>query len=352
MASPSPSLLALPVEILVQIRRNLANIEDYKEFSSTCRTLRNICSSASPNEILRLAAASSRVFFRPDPYFLVAATANQIGQWALSSESNADRFRKSLKDGIEGLFDLCVEEAGLTMDDIRWLQASRFTIFNPVIDLIDRCAGKQWHDVEDFWNGGRSDAETVDCEPQRAFFQMAIYGALFQPSLEASLDGKEGLDLDTRLDYIKYCIPDQYCHSYRGFEVEETGPYRNRQDNVNPIMDQYSIRHILKSRKWQEAWKEARDCEGTSFPDSTRYKIWCGAIQLYGLAGYQILRPGGVDKWRDKLLELRGKLERMDTSRIRWLHGKTDLQQQIEWLKCPMLEDEIFCCVRWMWGHD
>lgn len=119
MASTS-TLLALPSELLAILPYHLANIEDFKELSSTCRRLRAACCSASPNLILRLAAASSRVFFRPDPYFLVAATAKQVGHWALQSEDNTQRLRESLKGGIEELYALCVEKAGLTMDNIRW----------------------------------------------------------------------------------------------------------------------------------------------------------------------------------------------------------------------------------------
>ena len=118
MASRS-MLLALPFELLAILPHHLANIEDFKELSSTCRRLRAACCSTSPNLILRLAAASSRVFFRPNPYFLVAATAKQVGRWALESERNTQRLQESLRGGIEELYDLCVDKAGLTMEDIR-----------------------------------------------------------------------------------------------------------------------------------------------------------------------------------------------------------------------------------------
>ncbi|KAI4274490.1 MAG: hypothetical protein L6R35_006334, partial [Caloplaca aegaea] len=96
MSPTAPTtLLSLPSEILALIPHHLANIEDFKEFSSTCSRLRAACSHAPPNLILQLAAASSRVFFRPDPYFLVAATAKQVGEWALLSDDNARRLRES-----------------------------------------------------------------------------------------------------------------------------------------------------------------------------------------------------------------------------------------------------------------
>ncbi|KAL8783075.1 MAG: hypothetical protein Q9213_004887 [Squamulea squamosa] len=346
--STSP-LLALPSEILARLPQHLANIEDFKELSSTCRRLRDVCSLTSPNTILRLAAAASRIFFRPDPYFLVAATAKQIGDWAILNEQNTSRLRSALKNGIDGLSALCIEEAGLTMEDVRWLHASRFTIFNPAIDLIDRCAGKRWYDVEDFWNGGRSDAETIDCEPERALFEMAIYGSLFQSTLEANLDHRTGLDLDTRLDFIKYCIPDWYCCNYWGFEVERTGPYKNGRANIDPRMDQYSIRHILKSSKWKAAWKEVRVAVGPDFDDKRRQRIWASAVQMQGLKGFEMLRPDGVNRWRGRLRELRQMVERVDISSMQ--STEEDPHGEIMWMTCPILKDEINCCVRGMYSN-
>ncbi|KAL8992628.1 MAG: hypothetical protein Q9169_006949 [Polycauliona sp. 2 TL-2023] len=347
MATPVRTLLDLPNDILILLPQHLANIEDLKELSSTCRFFHGVCRSASPNLILRLAAASSRIFFRPDPYFLVAATAKQVGDWALLNDTNAKRLREALKHGIGALFDLCIETAGLTMEDIRRLHASRFTTINPVTDLIDRCAGKQWYNVDDFWDGGRSDAETIDCEPERSLFEIAIYGSLFHATLEANLEGRQGLDLATRLDFIKYCIPDWYCRSYNGFHVEDTGPYRNGRDNVEPRMDQYSIRHILKSRTWRTPWEEARRKCGPDFEDDRLQKIWACAVQMQGLEGFEMLRPDGANRWRPYLTELRQKVARIDTTCLD--SPEKDVHGQIKWLEFPILEDELFCCVRGMW---
>ncbi|KAL8957076.1 MAG: hypothetical protein Q9193_005559, partial [Seirophora villosa] len=319
-------LLSLPPEILALILHHLANIEDIKELSSTCRRLHAVCSTAPPNLILRLAAASSPVFFRPDPYFLVAATARQIGDWALLSEDNAAQLRASLKHGIQGLFQLCLEKAGLTMEDIRWLHPSRFTTFNPAADLIARCSEKQWYDIPQFWYPRLNNDETILCEPERATFEIAAYGALFHSSLEAALAGRKGLSRETRLDFVRYCIPDRCCDGYPGFHVEATGPYRDRADPDVLQMDQYSIMHILKSSTWRRAWGEARrvgggpDFEdgGSDFEDERRQRIWDCAVQvMQGLEGYDMIRPGGVERWRSRLLALREKVERMDDARIK-----------------------------------
>jgi len=56
--------------------------------SSTCRALRDNTSNPKPNILLWLAAASSRIFFRASPHFLVAATGRELGNWARLSDAN------------------------------------------------------------------------------------------------------------------------------------------------------------------------------------------------------------------------------------------------------------------------
>ena len=116
----SASILDLPPELLFLLPNHMSNIEDFTSLASTCRVLRTVLSATPPNTILRLAAAQSRVFFRPDSYFLVAATISQVASWALLSEENTHELHSAIRDGIETLTELCVEKAGLTMERIRW----------------------------------------------------------------------------------------------------------------------------------------------------------------------------------------------------------------------------------------
>ncbi|KAL8679878.1 MAG: hypothetical protein Q9224_006997, partial [Gallowayella concinna] len=232
------------------------------------------------------------------------------------------------------------------------LHASRFTTFNPVIDLIDQCAGKQWYQVEDFWHGGRSDAETLHCEPECALFEIAIYGSLFRSTLKANLDHRKGLDLDTRLNFIKYCIGHWFRDNYKGFAVQQYGPYKIRWDNPHPKREQHSIRHILKSRRWNAAWEKARalcgaDFEGADFDSDCRQRLWVNAVQIQGLEAFEILTPGGADRWKGRLLELRDKIERLDLNRMQ--SDEKDMHGNIFALDCPVLEDEIFLCSSGMW---
>lgn len=152
------NILSLPRDILTLLPKHLHNIEDYMNLSSTCRLMRDCMSAATPNTILRLAAAQSTVFFRPAPFFLVAATARELGNWARASEANETLLRDRMKDGIDVLMDLALDHCGLTMERVRELHLKRFSVINPAEDIIDQCVGKQWRETPGFWEGGVDDA--------------------------------------------------------------------------------------------------------------------------------------------------------------------------------------------------
>ncbi|ESK94725.1 hypothetical protein Moror_14220 [Moniliophthora roreri MCA 2997] len=141
-------LLDLPFEVLCSLPLYIRNIEDFNEASSTCSILYRAFSTATPNTILRLAAASSPTFFTP--HLLIAATARQVSDWALQSSSNTEALREALQGGTDGLLNLCVEKAGLTLDDLRRLHLARFSLVNPSSDKIDKMAGDQWYQTPNF----------------------------------------------------------------------------------------------------------------------------------------------------------------------------------------------------------
>jgi len=153
MAVAVSSLLSLSADILLSLPFYLRDIEDFISLAATCRLLHELSLHASPRTILHLAAAASRIFFRPDPHFLIAATARQVGEWAFLSSNNTTELRLAFRKGMEGLLELALEHAGLTMERIRELCEMRFSTINPVVDLVDQCIGEQWWSTP---NSGRA----------------------------------------------------------------------------------------------------------------------------------------------------------------------------------------------------
>jgi len=342
----------LPQELLLMLPKYMRSIEDFMNAASSCRSLRNVFADTHPNQILRLAAAQSRVFFRPDPHFLVAATARQVGQWALKSEANTEELRAAFRQGIEGLLEICIEKAGLTMDDIRRLHLSRFDLINPVEDMVDRSAGKQWYATPNFWNGGVSDAYTINCEPMRTTFQIIIYGELFGSSMDAFLQPSLGLPrfpLDARLDFVRYCVPDWICHESSpglGEPQRDGGPYSGERIGDG---DGLALYHVLNCRRWREAWQRIERQIGPDFEEEWRQEVWHQAVQLHGLAGFEMLvMPDALEKWRGRLSKIRRWVEQLDATQ-RPKESKFGKHENVVYDTCPVLAKETYVCIAGMW---
>lgn len=339
-------LKKLPPELLLSLPHYLSNIEDFTNAASSCRTLRSAFQTTQPNCILRLAASSSRVFFQPNPWFLVAATARQVGEWGLQSNENTEILRTAFRGGINTLMELCISKAGLTMDDIRRLHVARFELIDPISDTIARMAGRQRESTPDFWSGGVSEAFTVDCEPIRTLLQFVIYGELFESTLQVWLEGshvqRSKYCLAARFDFVRYCIPFWTCYDGSpglGSPQRETGPYKDRNSEDADSGDGLALYRVVLCGGWDRPWAAVREQIGPDFEEGWRQDIWVQAVQLHGLWGLEILRPGGVEKWRERLLRIWRQVGAMESQPdIHW-YGDNAASQ------CPNLADELLVCI-------
>jgi hypothetical protein len=350
------NILNLPQELIAMLPLHIHTIEDFMNLSSTCVTLRNCLSRTTPNQILRMAAAQRRIFFRPDPHFLIAATARQLSEWALLSSDNTHLLREAFKDGPDALLELCIEKSGITMEEIRRLHALRFTVLNPVADLIDRAAGKQWYDVPNFWNGGRSDAGTISCEPERAMFQVIIYGELFSSTLKAVLYPELGLpkhDVQTRLDYIRYCVPDWICEPSRENTLTEPRGLYTPGTDVHEA-DQMALLHVLRTRKWREPFEGIQDTIGPKYESENddevhwKQKLWTSAAQCQGFDSVTALQLGASSQFTKSLEDDRAQIDSMEREPQRFEIGSRRNPAH----EFPHMGDEVFLCMRGYWQFD
>lgn len=342
-----PAILSLSDDLLLDVADYVHNIEDYTNLCSTCRRLRDVGGRASPQTLLQLAVAQSSTFFRPSPHFLVAATARNLGQWARDNDDNERQLASTLERGIDGLLDLALAHCGLTMERIRQLHLMRFSIFNPVTDIIDKCVGAQWNATPDFWNGGVSDAYTISAEAAQTLFHLAIYGELFGPDFETLLSQDHQprrLSVDTRLEYIKYCLPD--FASFVGQSqakdirlsngsidprraVKETGPYSRQTDGSRrgyDLNNNIALVWVFQSSRWRPYWKEARAQAGPDFQEDFadgwwfeeddgqdwRQRLWESVMVCQGLEGLGMMRPELRDAWVPKIGEWRERIAALE----------------------------------------
>ncbi|GAW21841.1 hypothetical protein ANO14919_113670 [Xylariales sp. No.14919] len=340
-------LLSLPHDILFLLPEYLHNIEDFMNTASTCTRLRDCLASATPNVILRLAVAQTKVFFRPSPLFLATATARELGHWARQSDENEQKLALKLEEGVDGLLELALEHCGLTMERIRELHLLRFSLINPVTDIIDQCVGTQWYSTPNFWGGGVDDAYTIASEPSDHLFQLAMYGELFAPDFEPILNQDSSarrLSVDTRLEFIKYCLPDFACHinghtaGLRAHlpdgtldprrRVKPTGPYAPQSDGVpaHSNNNNLALTWIIRSTRFRPRYKELRAKAGVpefqeDFDDGWwfvedsiedwRQRFWENIMVCQGLEGLGMLQPDMRDQWIDKIRGWRDRIAKL-----------------------------------------
>lgn len=343
-----PTLQSLPRDILVLLPEYIHNIEDYSNLASTCRILRSCMSAATPPNILRLAAAQRNVFFRPSPLFLLMATAKELGNWARISDANEQELAAKCQEGNEGLLELALEHCGLTMERIRELYLSRFSIINPVVDVIDKCVGSQWYSTPNFWDGGVSDAYTIRSEPADTFFHLAIYGELFSPDLETILSQDaqaRRLKADTRLEFVKYCIPDDACSLGLSTQwedprrnVKDIGPYVKSEEDGRfvdwPNNNNLALTWTIRSSRWKPFWKEIRSKAALDFqedfddgwhyvPDDNweedegglpdwRQRMWENVMLCQGLEGLGMMRPDLRQPWLERIRRWKAQISELD----------------------------------------
>jgi len=306
-AAAAASLLSLPADILLSLPFYLRDIEDFINLAATCRLLHELSLHTTPRTILHLAAAVSRIFFRPDPHFLVAATARQVGEWASLSSENTAALRTAFRKGMEGLLELALEHAGLRMERIRELYEMRFSTINPVVDIIDKCIGEQWYSTPDFWYGGVDDAATIRADPPETFFHLAIYGELFGPAFDVfqstTWDPRRG---DCGMDPRRAVQP---AGPYAPFlNTNSTYP-----DGFKENDGQLGLRHLLHSTRWNPSWADVRAAVGGDFEEVWKQDLWWAIVMCQGMAGMEMVKPGNLAQWRERLVAWRATIAGMTT---------------------------------------
>ena len=329
------TLLMLPEDLLLTLPYYLHDIRDFNNLAMTGRYFYGLLAHTSSRTILHLAVAASRALFRPDPHFLVAATARQVISWATLCPEHTVEFRMAFRRGKEGLLDLALRHTtGLTLERIRELYEMRSSTINPITDLIDKCIGEQWASTPDFWNGGVDDSMTLYASASETFFHLVIYGELFAPAFDSFLDTgliSPSMDVETRLEFLKYCLPDWTC--WRGQDlakhielpdgsidprraVETVGPYAplapgQELAGFTEPENQVGLKHLLASTRWNPPWREIRAAAGGDFVEEWKQHLWWTIVMCQGLEGMVMIRAGGLDAWKERLVVWRRKIEAM-----------------------------------------
>lgn len=266
---PEPrELITLPRDILVLLPGHLNGIKDLISLSKTCKAFQYIVMKATlPNTILRLAAKDSP---RLSHYYLVAATARQLGNWARKSPGNERELALKLEDGLKGLLGLALKHCGLSMERVKELHYMRGTVLQHADRMFDRFKDPQYNLFLANWENMLPRMRTKVTFPRESFFQLAIYGSLFGPDMESFLrqdDTQRRLRVETRLEYVKYCIPDWATTCNQGVDprrdVKLRGIYAQRGFGTKyRKSSNLHLSAILLGDDWRVRWGLTREAAG------------------------------------------------------------------------------------------
>lgn len=199
---------------------------------------------------------------------------------------------------------------------------------------------------------------------------LIIYGELFAPDLDAVLDqdeSKRRLSLETRLEFIKYCVPDTACHlmgqttrEKAKFDplrvVQNTGPYaldeKGRYQN-RPNNNSLGLIWVIRSSRWRPRWQALRAKAGPEFqPDfdddeqdvggeehDWRQKLWEDVMMCQGLDGLEMLREELQDGWVPRIKEWRDKIGRLEKEPEMTKIGSSSTYEY------PFLLGDLGCCI-------
>ncbi|KAJ7134386.1 hypothetical protein C8R44DRAFT_870029 [Mycena epipterygia] len=287
LASPSPSpsmsestsLITLPTELLLNLPFYLYSIEDLCSLFSTCRTLHHACANPDPKVVPRLAANSGRVFFRPHPHLLIAATARQVADWAVRHKDHRYLLEVAIQGGVEKLLELAIDVTELSMDDIRRIYTYKCDVLNPLNRRLDVAAGPA--------SGGH----TVCNDPETTLLSWVIYGELFHHSLELAylpLPEYKPLSSIIRYKWFVYCMPDVNSFNYMNFENHPEFFKAYVQDD-NDRFQQLSMTEAMDGLLHPSSWKCELQ-ESSSFQTITELPLSC--VMHMGMKSLEVLLPG------------------------------------------------------------
>ncbi|KAJ6509044.1 hypothetical protein C8R45DRAFT_463599 [Mycena sanguinolenta] len=284
------SLDVLPAEILFDLPKYLHSLEDICSLFSTCRTLYRACANPSPKLVLQLAAGSGRIFFRPHPHFLLAATARQLADWAVEENHHRYRLEVAIQGGVEKLFELAIDVAGLSMDDIRRLYTYKCDVLNPLNRRLDLATGPAGDGP---W--------TVCNDPETALLSWIIYGELFHHSMELAylpFPRYKPLSSVIRYKWFVYCMPDVNSFRYMGFSPEEIPQFfkeyvQEDDDRFQQLSMQHATRKCLKPSLWRQELDRSPSFQATN---GSLHELYISRAMHMGFKSLELLVPGGVEK--------------------------------------------------------
>jgi hypothetical protein len=153
-----------------------------------------------------------------------------------------------------------------------------------------------------------------------------MFGSSFDAFLRPG-SGANALPIEARLDYIKYCVPDENCEfaQYRSTDatcnakgglhdwtVVESDPVYERMhywwDWTSP---QIVLRHLLRSSRWRRVWQTVRAKVGGDFEEEWEQRLWESVVMFQGFEGMEMIGNNMLGEGEERLRKWRTQIEEL-----------------------------------------
>lgn len=202
----------LPPEIVALLPDYLHSLDDLYSLLHTSRTFYRCCALTRARLSPPFAKKHGQHLLSPHPLLILAGTARQIGEWAVSSKEGRQELWDSIDGGVDRLAELSSRIAHLSLDDVRALHRVKFDIINPMTAQLDLEEG---HGQRQRY---RDDSEiehaswwTICEDVERTIYNYLIYCELFYLDVRKVYDNSlelEPLGPEFRQHWMSYCMPD------------------------------------------------------------------------------------------------------------------------------------------------
>lgn len=127
----------LPRDIIISIPDYLHTIDDLCSLLRVSRIFYDCCAASKARLPPASAFGGGNSIFQSHPQLLIAGTARSVADWVVQEEDREFALEAAVRDGIDGLHDLCCVEGRVDLSDLRRLFSVKHDLIDPLAKLLD-----------------------------------------------------------------------------------------------------------------------------------------------------------------------------------------------------------------------
>lgn len=305
-------LTDLPAELIASLPNYLHSLDDLYSLVGTSRIFCNTCANTSATFPPTFAKKYGQNLLPPHPHLLLAGTARQIADWAVQSERNRQELYDAITRGNEGLQDLAVQVARLSLNDVRALHQAKIDVVNPLSRVLDLECGQG--ERQRYRDDEESSVLTVCEDVDQALYNYLIYCELFHHSVDAALDPSMDivpLSTELRMHWIAQCMPDNNCKASPAGKEYQMLDYQHMSQS-DGFLNFSKIPKLLLGKPQALAGVNGPEYEGLSPQEILFVKV----MEHQGLLTLRVLQADEATR-QDLSKGIRNKAEAVPTAKIR-----------------------------------